>query len=85
MSDIPLLTTPEGISRRSGLHRLTVLRVLNNQLVRPDAWLERGEDGTRVPLLKPERAIEILRHVRSDERRRAAAAALPPTAGDAPA
>lgn len=70
MADIPTLTTPQGIARRADLNRLSVLRVVNNQLVRPDAWLERGEDGARVPLFTPERAVEILRHIRTDGRRR---------------
>lgn len=70
--EIPFLTTPEGIARRAQVNRLSVLRVVNNQLVLPDAWLERGEDGARVPLFKPERAVDILRFVAADGRRRGA-------------
>jgi len=89
MTIVPFLTTPEGISRRAGICRAAVLRVVTNQLVAPDAWLERGESGGRVPLFAPERIAEILAHVSDDGRRRESPQRPVPAAGlaaaDAPA
>lgn len=60
---IPTLATAGALARRAGVHRMVVVRLVAQQLVTPDAFLEVGETNDPQPLFRNDRGVEVLRYL----------------------
>lgn len=63
--EIPVFITTTRMSKRTGVHRSAITRMVAVRLVTPAAWMEVGDAGEPQPLFRTDQGVDVLRNAQA--------------------